>query len=124
MMSYSEIMYLLVAHFIADYVFQSTYTGMNKSKIFTVMVKHIFIYTSVLAVLCLPLFLFVPYGTFFTFIVCNAVMHMITDAITSRLSTKYYEQGRIYAFWKVIGIDQLAHYAVLFYTYVYFLKYE
>lgn len=104
------VLYVLAAHFIADFVLQTTKTGLNKSKDMTVLTMHVVTYSIALQLLMIPILGLVNaivYGS------CNFLLHLPTDFISSRLSSKYYKEGRLYAFWKVIGLDQLAHYAGL-----------
>lgn len=112
------ILYILTAHFVADFVLQTTWIGLNKSKDSTVLALHCLIYTFALCVLMFPLLK----GDAAQYAVLNgAILHLPTDFISSKLSSKYHSEGRLYAFWKVIGLDQLAHYAGLFLTLPYFL---
>ena len=100
------VIWLLAAHFVADFVFQTTKTGLNKSSNNRILATHVAIYTCVLAVLMVPLLGMKAV----LFAVTNGLLHFPTDYISSRLAGKYHREGRLYAFWKVIGLDQLAHY--------------
>lgn len=112
------VLYVLAAHFIADFVLQTTWIGLNKSKNFTVLMWHITFYTIALMFMMIPM-LGTTAAAYYGLV--NGLLHLPTDFISSKLSSKYYAEGRLYAFWKVIGLDQLAHYAGLFLTLPYFL---
>lgn len=112
------VLYVLAAHFIADFVFQTTNTGIRKSKDFGVLSDHVATYMGVMMALMMVV---LDWRSAILYGLLNGAMHLPTDFISSKLSSKYYAEGRLYAFWKVIGIDQLAHYAGLFFTLPYFL---
>ena len=116
------VLYVLTAHFIADFVFQKTKTGLLKSKDNVILLSHVITYVVILAILMVPVLGLHGWGQGAgLYALVNGVLHFPTDFISSRLSSKYYKEGRLYAFWKVIGLDQLAHYAGLFLTLPYFL---
>ncbi len=48
--------------------------------------------------------------------VVNGVLHFITDAITSRITSKLWQKNDMHNFFVVVGFDQLVHYACLFIT--------
>jgi len=98
------VIYLLAAHFVADFVCQTTWMGLNKSKSNWILTLHVLIYTAVIAFLA-DGFVESP----LTFAALNGILHWPIDWISSRLAGKYHREGRLYAFWKVIGLDQLAH---------------
>lgn len=95
---------LLVVHFIADFVLQTRWMGRNKSSNWQAMAAHIAVYT-----ICL-----IPFGLLFAIV--NGLLHLITDIISSRLTSKFYREKREAAFWAVIGADQLAHVLALIWT--------
>lgn len=114
------VLYVLAAHFVADFVLQTTDIGLRKSKEFEILMKHICFYHMGLSLLMWPMLGLV---TAIRYATLNAfLLHLPTDFTSSKLSSKYYAEGRLYAFWKVIGLDQLAHYTGLFLTLPYFLS--
>jgi hypothetical protein len=52
------------------------------------------------------------------FVILNAVLHWLTDWITSRASSALWKDGKVHDFFVVIGADQLIHYLTLFGTFV------
>ena len=108
--------YLLLAHFVADFIFQTSKMGLKKSSSNLILGVHIAIYTTVLWAMMLA------YGLPVWFAVLNGMVHWITDYCSSRMGKYYYEQKRMYAFWKVIGLDQLAHTVTLLWTCTWFIQ--
>ncbi len=86
----------LVLHFIADFICQTDYIAINKSKSNKVLGMHCLIYTC--------------WFTFFgpLFAVWVFVTHFITDYFTSRLNSYLYTRNRHW-FFVAIGADQLIH---------------
>lgn len=101
------ILWVLAAHFFADFACQPRYLGVNKSGNFFLLLAHVAIYAAVMAILL------VPAGISLTFVALNAILHVITDFVSSRLTTKFYKEDRFYAFWNTIAVDQFAHIAGL-----------
>lgn len=97
--------FILVLHFVADFVLQGRTIARNKSSSIKHMSAHCAIYT---AVLCLA-------GIRFGLI--NGGLHFITDSVSSRLTSKFWRSGRDYLFWLVIGADQLVHTVTLYVFY-------
>ena len=130
---------LIIAHFVGDFLLQSNWMALNKSKSWLALTAHCFVYSVFVGAwaasyvsgqsvyynspLWVP-FIFVP--------------HFITDAITSRITSKlwfinlepilvvfenepkYTHYASVKAtrhwFFVMIGLDQLIHYATLAYT--------
>jgi hypothetical protein len=133
---------LLVAHFIADFLCQSDWMALNKSKRWDALTLHVAVYTAVIG-LCMVQW-WTPHR-FGWFVVANFAAHFVQDAITSRINARLWfielaipnqarpgwdvlDRGRYTAFdatvhyWKRhwffvgIGADQLLHYVTLFVT--------
>jgi hypothetical protein len=120
---------LLVIHFVADFLLQSNWMALNKSKDWGALSLHCLIYS-----LC-----FVWLG--FIFVAITFLTHFITDAFTSRLTSRLWfidlavrstinknlkwpffakiNDRKRHWFFVVIGLDQLIHYATLGITYRY-----
>lgn len=96
--------WVFVFHFIGDFVLQSDWMAMNKSKRNIPLLTHIAVYGS-----CLLLF-----GPLFALV--NAGAHLITDFITSRVTSHLWARNERHYFFVVIGLDQLAHQLVLIAT--------
>jgi hypothetical protein len=90
----SVIYTLLVAHFVADFIAQSDWMALNKSKRWDALALHVVIYTAILAAF-VCLFTYPPdvpdaeaRAGFWSFVGINAVAHFVQDAITSRLTSR------------------------------------
>lgn len=116
---------LLAVHFVADFLLQSDWMALNKSKRWDALALHVTVYSA-----C-----FLPWG--WPFALGVWITHFITDAITSRITSRlwfidlypradhspnYYgayplyarvDSGKRHWFFVVIGADQLIHYGTL-----------
>jgi hypothetical protein len=83
---------LLVAHFIADFICQSDWMALNKSKSLDALTVHVLVYSWVLA-------LFVAFALALSgwqgdtralsvWIIVNCAAHFVQDAITSQINAK------------------------------------
>lgn len=119
----------LIAHFVGDFLFQTDWMALNKSKRFDALTIHVAIYS-----LC-----FLPWGLKFFFL--TLLTHWITDFYTSRLTSRLWffdmkplsvmpyckvcadydfavrMNGKRHWFFVAIGADQLVHYLTLWATY-------
>lgn len=127
---------LLVAHFLGDFILQTDWMAINKSKRWDALSAHAFVYS-----MC-----FLPWGI--TFALATFASHYATDAVTSRITSKLWffrmepgiwEQadyavpkhgrtlvnpwtprgGNRHWFFVVIGLDQLIHATTLALTLAY-----
>ena len=134
---------LLVAHTLGDFVAQSNWMAINKSKNWLALSVHVLVYS----------LFFLPWGLLF-FLITFAT-HFVTDAITSRITSKlwfidnlgycsdytvhnrrckelYWMYGREifhaqynrnrHWFFVMIGIDQLIHFITLALTHHYLFQ--
>lgn len=115
---------LLALHFLGDFLLQSDWMALNKSKRWDALTAHAVVYA----------WCFIPYG--FTFYILTFLTHFLTDAITSRITSRLwfvrliepvngpgerfygaYEPRKRHWFFVVIGADQLIHFLTLALTY-------
>ena len=95
LMDLSLIIVILVAHFVGDFICQTDWMALNKSKRWDALGLHVITYTSILficvafwhdsAILSRPI---VSYGVIWAFVGVNAVAHFVQDAITSRINAR------------------------------------
>lgn len=109
---------LLVAHFVADFIAQSDWMAVNKSKRWDALTVHVTVYTGVVSA-----FLFAYYqmtewpgiGPMW-FLAATFGTHFVQDAITSRINSRLWQANERHWFFVGIGADQLLHYVILFVT--------
>jgi hypothetical protein len=102
---------LLVTHWVADFVLQTHWQSINKSKNNIALGKHVATYTGVLAVASAALFgVTLPWAAF---VVGNGMLHFATDYGTSRWTSRLHAKQDWHNFFVVIGLDQLIHQTTL-----------
>jgi hypothetical protein len=93
---------LLIAHFIADFVCQSDWMAINKSKRWDALALHVGVYAGVLGLCVLPFMtdwnapLADGFGQFLAF---NFAAHFVQDAITSRITSRLWFFKRADGIW-------------------------
>ena len=99
---------ILTNHFVSDFLLQNDWMAVNKSKRLDALLLHVTIYSLT----------FIWLG--WKFVLITFITHLITDAITSRITRMlYYPIFYRHWFFAVIGLDQLIHYWTLALTYKY-----
>jgi len=119
------VLYLLFAHWVADFIFQTDKMAKGKSSDNIQLLSHTVVYSSIMCFLLaiLSLILTFYFDTFFHpiqvtfFTLITFVIHTIQDYITSRINTKLYNKGKIHEFFVSIGFDQFLHFVQLLLTY-------
>jgi hypothetical protein len=122
---------IVVIHFIADFIFQAEEWATNKSKSNLALFNHVGTYSLLwLFASCILLGIERPlestewyiFNALF-FSVVTFIAHFTTDYFTSRIVSKRFKDGyygspipNLGAF-TIIGLDQVLHYAQLFYTF-------
>lgn len=96
---------LLVIHYVADFVFQTDWQAVNKSKNNRALATHVGTYSIPFLVLGLP------------FWAITFVTHFVTDYFTSRLVAHFNKKEMRGAMFMTIGFDQLVHGVTLVLTY-------
>lgn len=91
-------------HFIGDFILQTDKMALNKSTSDKWLAIHVLAYSVPLLVIG------------WQFALVNAIAHMATDWITSRLSSRAHKVGKRGLFFKIIGADQAIHLTCLFLT--------
>lgn len=108
--------YLILIHWIADFVLQKHQWSIDKSKSNKALLKHTSVYSASWFVLW-PL---LGFNTVY-FVLITFVLHTITDYFTSRLNSKLWKEGQVHNFFVSIGFDQVLHYVQLIATFNYLL---
>ncbi len=106
MIEITVVLWLIAAHFIADFFLQSDWMAVNKSKSLYALGAHFIVYS-------ISIFAF---GFGWKFALLNGALHLVVDFFSSRLVAWLWERDRHWAF-VVIGLDQAIHLATLVITY-------
>lgn len=118
--------YLLLLHFVSDFLMQNRYIAENKSKDFSVMTAHCLIIFFLFA----PILSVLPHGILFAFV--YSLIHFLQDTFVWRSykyiitktwrgdirGFKYWEEN---SFYSTIGFDQMLHVATLIFLQKVFL---
>ena len=84
----------------------------NKSSNIFALMLHVLIYGSII---CAGTILFMVKtqplykDPWMTWLIVNMVLHLVTDAITSRYTKQYWAEGKTKEFFTMIGFDQFIH---------------
>ena len=101
------ILVLLLCHWLGDFFLQTSWMAMNKSTSWRALAWHVFFYS-------MPFMILLPRGSLL-FILVNALLHLLTDALTSQL-TGYLSRTKSPWFFTAHGFDQLIHATCLILT--------
>ena len=125
MISLTVIFTILIGHFIADFILQSDWMAINKSKDNVPLAFHCLVYADIMFFMACILFYKEIVGHNwimpFSWLAINTLLHFITDYFTSRINADLWKNGKRHWFFVNIGFDQLIHYTTLILTY-YYLK--
>ncbi len=118
-------LYIILIHWISDFVFQTRMMGENKGKSNFWLTLHVFTYS------CWTFTGWALYSLFTTghyseqtYLYATAwifILHWLTDFITSRITGWFYINKNFYGFFTTIGFDQVLHYVQLFLIYNYII---
>ena len=115
-MELSIIIAILWAHFIGDFILQSDYHAVNKSKNNKALLDHIMWYSLPFVVLTIITPATVLWLLF------NVIAHGAIDWVTSRISSRLWQQNKRHWFFVTIGADQSLHFTCLFASYVWLVN--
>ncbi len=105
-----QLVALLATHWVGDFVLQTNFQASNKSKRLDALSLHVTTYTVTLFIAAIILF---GVMTAVIFAAINGALHFATDYITSRASSKLWEEQNWHRFFVMIGFDQLIHQVTL-----------
>lgn len=117
-------------HWLADFVCQSHWMAVNKSKNLMALISHCFTYTFVLwlgGMLLLALELqdaALEHMTSVPWTLCaalNGLLHFIVDCFTSKWTARLWAKNKVHNFFVVVGLDQWIHATCLITTFNIFL---
>lgn len=101
----TDVIILLMLHYIADFILQSNTMATRKSTSNKWLGIHVGVYSSVF-VLVSPLYAII-----------NGVIHFMVDYVSSRVASHFRKREEWHNFFMIIGLDQLIHIVTLIMTY-------
>jgi hypothetical protein len=105
--------FIIIGHFIADFLVQNNYTSANKGKDIKALSLHVGLY---FLGMCMTLLVY-PSLSLLLYCAVNAVLHYFVDGLTSPYSAKFYELSNKKKFFLLLGFDQMVHMLCLSVTY-------
>lgn len=119
-MTLSGLLAILIVHYIGDFLLQTSWMAKGKSKSDIPLLAHVAVYTSILFAFG---WAFAGLSFALMWALSNGVFHFLVDWCTSRVMSRLWNNLQVRAFFAVLGLDQLLHYAFLFTTAVIILVY-
>lgn len=122
-MTISIFIFIIIVHWITDFILQDEKWALGKSKSLIPLLKHTFTYSLLWLV---PVF--VMTGDIFgslMFVKITFVAHTITDYITSKIVSNRFEEKYYgssipnFGAFTIIGFDQVLHYLQLIFTWMF-----
>jgi|APFre7841882654_1041346.scaffolds.fasta_scaffold00999_12 hypothetical protein len=111
------IVWMLFAHFVADFLCQTEKMALNKSKNMMALLDHsVADYVVLLSMYLLYLFFITDVSKFNSLFFINFISHFIIDGISSRIYDWTWNNDKKRLFFKVLGFDQFLHVSILLVT--------
>jgi len=104
---------LMLAHWVGDFLLQSSWMALEKSRSILALSAHVGTYG--LVILVWSLFVTSPLVAI-QFVAVNMALHFVIDSVTSRLTTYFRHQDNQRAMFSTIGFDQWLHFVCLYVT--------
>ena len=127
MIPFSILFFILLTHWVADFVCQTDWMARNKSQSNWPLFVHCCVYT--LAFIPFTVWA-IPVSNVIWFLVFTFGLHYYIDYNTSRITSKLSAQGKFgsntipnFGMFSIIGLDQFLHYICLIGTYYFFTVY-
>jgi len=105
---------ILFAHWLGDFVFQSSDMALKKNRSIKWLTIHVLTYSVI--ILLFVIFLF-PLDLAIYYFLVNGVIHWLVDFFTSKAAARYYKKPRV--FYPILGFDQFLHVLTLYYSLLY-----
>lgn len=115
-MSILLIIYLIFAHWVADFVFQDEEWALTKKNSFSSLLMHTWVYSTIIMIM--TAYFLTPMGMYY-FWVINFVTHTAVDYFTSKWVGMKFEKKQLgsaipnFGAFTIIGLDQFIHYVIL-----------
>ena len=128
MITFIELIFFLLVHWVADFCYQTDEQAKNKSKSNYYLLSHTVTYSAIWFIF-IALYLMtikseepVMFFKIGLFTVITFLSHTVQDYFTSRLNTKLWNKGDTHNFFVSVGFDQVLHYIQLIGTYLLLFK--
>ena len=114
------ILAVLILHWIGDFLFQTDWMATKKSSSLSALTVHVVTYHVILGLGAIALF---GWGLATAlFVGVNFIVHFVTDALTSKISSRFYASGNMRGFFVTVGFDQMCHHAALILTFEWIIR--
>ena len=119
MISLFTIVSISFLHWVFDFHLQTDKMAKEKSTCNIALLDHVWVYTWGINIMMLVNSqYFSGWFNMVAFVLVNAVLHFVTDWITSRASSALWKDGKVHEFFVCIGFDQFCHHVTLFGTFI------
>lgn len=106
---------MLITHFLADFALQTHEQASKKSHDWNALTFHVATYSIIWLFMSWIYFQDMNSALYFTCI--TFIAHFCTDAITSRISKRFFDKKDIHNGFVTVDFDQVLHYIQLWLTY-------
>lgn len=122
--------FIIVVHFIADFICQTDEMAQNKSRSNKWLTIHVLTYTCV-SVSGWSILLAITSDltgvkeillNISLFAIITFITHWGTDYVTSRINSSLWQKKKVHSFFVGLGADQVIHYGCLLFTYEYLIN--
>ena len=107
------VLWILFAHWVADFLFQTDKMALGKSDNWSDLIDHTATYSVAMWILLPNIGILASLAFFFV----TFVFHTTQDYFTSRLNKKLWAENKRHWFFVSVGFDQFLHFAQLLITY-------
>lgn len=118
-----DILLIIWAHFVADFMLQNDKMAQNKSTSNIWLSNHVMVYSAAMLGIMAPFVYFMDSATshiqllwLLVWVTINGALHWITDWCSSRATSYLWQKGDRHNFFVVIGADQAIHLSTMVVT--------
>ena len=118
-----DILLIIWAHFVADFMPQNDKMAQNKSTSNIWLTNHIMVYSAAMLGIMAPFVYFMDAANshiqllwLLVWVVINGALHWITDWCSSRATSYLWQKGDRHNFFVVVGADQAIHLSTMVVT--------
>lgn len=109
MIALAILFYLMFAHYIADFRWQTDWQAQNKWNNNVALGRHVAVYTAAMTMFLLPFGWHYSFLALLKFTLITGVAHFATDWSTSKWSHFYFEKKDFHNGFSAVGFDQWLH---------------